>query len=501
MTSLKNLIHLKDPKRASPQTAINPLEAYSGYSTYRSALVEGKTTCVATVQEFLNRVERKKHLNAFLELWPEEALQRAKEIDNRIKSGNAGKLAGMVIALKDNICYAGHQVSNSSKILLGFESLYSSTVTERLLSEGVIFIGRTNCDEFAMGASNENSAFGPVLNADDEQRVPGGSSGGSAVAVQAGFCHAALGSDTGGSIRQPASFTGTVGFKPTYGTISRHGLLAYASSFDQIGPITRSVEDTALLCSVMAGPDAFDATMIQKPAPDFTLKNPGKKKIAYLRECIEGVGIDPEIVAGMKKLITRLQAQGHQVEEVSFPYIDYLVPCYYVLTTAEASSNLARYQGLHYGYRSDNATDLESSFKKSRSEGFGPEVKRRIMLGTFVLSEGFYDAYYTKAQKVRRFITNKTEDILKNFDFILMPTTPTPAFKIGEKANNPVAMYLADIFTVQANITGMPAISVPAPNKIDGLSWGIQLMAARRNDVELLSFAHSLQESTATHEA
>ncbi|HCS20406.1 MAG TPA: Asp-tRNA(Asn)/Glu-tRNA(Gln) amidotransferase GatCAB subunit A [Bacteroidetes bacterium] len=477
------------------------MEAYSRYSTYRSNLIDGTTTCVATVQEFLKRAEEKKHLNAFLELWPEEALQRAKEIDAQIQSGNAGKLAGMVIALKDNICYAGHRVSNSSKILLGFESLYSSTVTERLLAEGVIFIGRTNCDEFAMGASNENSAYGPVLNADDEQRVPGGSSGGSAVAVQAGLCHAALGSDTGGSIRQPASFTGTVGFKPTYGTISRHGLLAYASSFDQIGPITRSVEDTALLCSVMAGPDAYDATMIQKPAPDFALTSPGKKKIAYLRECIEGEGISPEIVTGMKKLIANLQAQGHQVEEVSFPYIDYLVPCYYVLTTAEASSNLARYQGLHYGYRSANATDLESSFKKSRSEGFGPEVKRRIMLGTFVLSEGFYDAYYTKAQKVRRFITNKTEDILKNFDFILMPTTPTPAFKIGEKANNPVAMYLADIFTVQANITGMPAISIPGPTKIGGLSWGIQLMAARRNDVELLSFAHSLQESTATHEA
>lgn len=477
------------------------MEAYSRYTDYRTELTEGKITCVATVQEFLKRAQEKAHLNAFLELWPEEALERAAEIDRQIQQGKAGKLAGMVIALKDNICFAGHEVSASSKILSGFKSLYSSTVTERLLAEGVIFIGRTNCDEFAMGASNENSAFGPVLNADDETRVPGGSSGGSAVAVQANLCHAALGSDTGGSIRQPASFTGSVGFKPTYGLISRHGLLAYASSFDQIGPITQSVEDCALLCSVMAGPDAFDATMIQQAAPDFTLAKPGKKKIAYLRECIEGEGIDPRIAAEIKTLIQNLKASGHEVEEVSFPYIDYLVPCYYVLTTAEASSNLARYQGLQYGFRSENATDLESTFKKSRAEGFGAEVKRRIMLGTFVLSEGFYDAYYTKAQKVRRFISNKTEDILRSYDFILMPTTPTVAFKIGEKSNNPVAMYLADIFTVQANITGMPAISIPGPTKIDGMSWGIQLMAARRNDAELLSFAHSLQESNATHEA
>lgn len=477
------------------------MEAYTGYSNYRNALIQGTTSCEATVQAFIDRAKSHANLNAFLELWSDEAMERAKEIDAKINAGTAGRLAGMVMALKDNICYAGHKLSASSKILEGFESLYSATVTERLLAEDIIFIGRTNCDEFAMGASNENSAYGNVLNADDTSRVPGGSSGGSAVAVQARLCHAALGSDTGGSIRQPAAFTGTVGFKPTYGTISRHGLLAYASSFDQIGPITQNVEDCALLCGVMAGQDAYDATLMQSPAPNFELNAPSTKRIAYLRECLEGEGIDPQVKANMHALIERLRAEGNVVEEVSFPYIDYLVPCYYVLTTAEASSNLSRYQGLQYGFRSENATDLESTFKKSRSEGFGPEVKRRIMLGTFVLSEGFYDAYYTKAQKVRRFITNKTEEILANYDFILMPTTPTPAFKIGEKANNPVAMYLADIFTVQANITGMPAISIPGPGKIEGMSWGIQLMAARRNDVDLLSFAHSLQESNAKHEA
>ncbi|MBI1223057.1 MAG: Asp-tRNA(Asn)/Glu-tRNA(Gln) amidotransferase subunit GatA [Bacteroidetes bacterium] len=477
------------------------MEAYKRYSDYRRDLEQGNTTVTATVQSFVERAKTYIHLNAFLEIWEEEAIERANQIDKKIKAGTAGKLAGMVIALKDNICYAGHSVSASSKILQGFESLYSATVTDRLLAEDAILIGRTNCDEFAMGASNENSAFGPVLNADDTERVPGGSSGGSAVAVQAQLCHAALGSDTGGSIRQPASFTGTVGYKPTYGMISRHGLLAYASSFDQIGPITNSVEDTALLCEVLAGPDEFDATLIQKPAPNFSLKHVGKKKIAYLKEGIDGEGIHPEISAGMKKTISELQAQGHTVEEVSFPYLDYLVPCYYVLTTAEASSNLSRYQGLLYGYRSKNAVDLETTFKKSRSEGFGPEVKRRIMLGTFVLSEGYYDAYYTKGQKVRRFITEKTEEILSQYDFILLPTTPTPAFRLGEKANNPIAMYLADIFTVQANITGMPAISVPAASRIEGMSWGIQLIAARSNDVELLSFAHLLQTGKATHEA
>lgn len=476
------------------------MKAYKRYSEYRSDLLSGKISCEGAVRFFLEQAKTLSHLNAFLELWPEEALERARLIDRQVAEGKAGELAGMVIAIKDNICYADHKVSASSKILEGFESLYSSTATERLLAAGAILIGRTNCDEFAMGASNENSAYGIVKNADDETRVPGGSSGGSAVAVQANMCHAALGSDTGGSIRQPSAFTGTVGYKPTYGRVSRHGLLAYASSFDQIGPITRSVEDAALILSVIAGSDEYDATAIQEANPDLTLKDPGKKKIAYLKECLEGDGINPEIVEGMKGLIGKLRSEGHQVEEVAFPYLDYLVPCYYVLTTAEASSNYSRYQGLQYGYRSPNATDLESTFKKSRSEGFGPEVKRRIMLGTFVLSEGFYDAYYTKGQKVRAFITQKTEEILSVYDLILLPTTPDIAFKIGEKASNPVSMYLADIFTVQANITGMPAISIPSPERIDGMSWGIQLMAARRNDADLLSFAHVLQETLGQHE-
>jgi len=402
----------------------------------------------------------------------------------------------MVIALKDVICYKDHEVSASSKILKGFKSLYNATVTERLLQEGAIIIGRTNCDEFAMGASNENSAYGPVLNAADPSRVPGGSSGGSAVAVQTGMCHAALGSDTGGSIRQPAAFTGTVGLKPTYGRISRWGLLAYASSFDQIGPMTRTVVDAALLLEVMAGPDQHDATCSTQTVDAYTLaldEVPEKPlRIAYLGDALDHPGLDTEIRLRCFDLFETLRSQGHTVEAVSFPYLDYMVPCYYVLTTAEASSNLSRYSGLTYGYRSPAAHDLESTFKRSRSEGFGPEVKRRIMLGTFVLSSDYYDAYYSKAQKVRRVIRDKTAALLEQYDFLLLPTTSTPPFRLGEKASDPIAMYLADLFTVQANLAGNPAISIPAGTNSAGLPFGMQLMAGNFKEAAMLRFSDYL---------
>ncbi len=402
----------------------------------------------------------------------------------------------MVIALKDVICYKDHEVSASSKILKGFKSLYNATVTERLLQEGAIIIGRTNCDEFAMGASNENSAFGPVLNAADPSRVPGGSSGGSAVAVQTGMCHAALGSDTGGSIRQPAAFTGTVGLKPTYGRISRWGLLAYASSFDQIGPMTLTVADAALLLEVMAGPDQHDATCSTQTVDAYTLaldEAPEKPlRIAYLGDALDHPGLDTEIRLRSFDLFETLRSQGHTVEAVSFPYLDYMVPCYYVLTTAEASSNLSRYSGLTYGYRSPAAHDLESTFKRSRSEGFGPEVKRRIMLGTFVLSSDYYDAYYSKAQKVRRVIRDKTAALLEQYDFLLLPTTSTPPFRLGEKASDPIAMYLADLFTVQANLAGNPAISIPAGTNSAGLPFGMQVMAGNFKEAAMLRFSDYL---------
>jgi aspartyl-tRNA(Asn)/glutamyl-tRNA(Gln) amidotransferase subunit A len=473
------------------------LKKYFSYSEFRKDLDSGQVSCVQAVQYYLDNIEKNKHLNVFLEVWEKEALEKAVAADKKIKEGNAGCLAGMVMALKDNICYKNHKVSASSKILEGFESVYSSTVAERLEREGVIFIGRTNCDEFAMGASNENSAYGPVKNAADTSRVPGGSSGGSAVAVQADLCLAALGSDTGGSIRQPAAFTGTIGYKPSYGMVSRHGLIAYASSFDQIGPITRSVEDTQAIMRVISGPDEYDATLSRQAPPAFSFQENGPKKIAFLRDCIENEGLDKGISEKMKAYIRLLEDAGHTVEPVDFPYLDFLVPCYYVLTTAEASSNLSRYQGLQFGYRSSNATDLESTFKKSRSEGFGPEVKRRIMLGTFVLSEGYYDAYYTQAQKVRRFISEKSNEILKKHDFILLPTTPGIAFRFGEKSENPLAMYMADIFTVQANIAGLPAISFPGPGLVEEMPWGIQLMGGMMKDAELLSFAQELQNTGA----
>lgn len=454
----------------------------------------GKISCVQLVEESIKAIEAKKQLNAFLEVFNESALAQAKLVDEKIKSKTAGKLAGVVIGLKDNICYKGHKVSCSSKILEGFESLYSSTVVERLLAEDAIIIGRLNCDEFAMGSSNENSAFGKVLNPLNEKTVPGGSSGGSAAAVAANLCHVALGSDTGGSIRQPASFTGTVGLKPTYGRISRWGLIAYASSFDQIGPITKTVEDAALLLEIMAGKDEYDTTASQKEVGQYVnaLSDTKKYKVAYLKECVESNGLDPEVKKQTLAALDKLKNDGHTVTAVDFPYLDFLVPTYYVLTTAEASSNLSRFDGVHYGYRSPNATDLESTYKKTRSEGFGKEVKRRIMLGTFVLSAGYYDAYYSKAQKVRNKIRQKTREILAQHDFIVTPSTPSTAFEFGKNSTDPIKMYLEDIFTVQANIVGCPAISVPNGTHSNGLPIGLQIMGRDFEEGNLLNLANQI---------
>ncbi len=472
---------------------------YSTLAETRKGLSNHSVSCTAVVQHFLTRINEQEKLNAFLEVFSETALAKAAEVDAKVKVGTAGKLAGLVIALKDNICYKGHSVSASSKILEGFVSLYSATVVERLLAEDAIIIGRCNCDEFAMGSSNENSAFGNVLNPHHTERVSGGSSGGSTVAVAAGLCHAALGTDTGGSIRQPASFCGVVGMKPTYSRVSRYGVIAYASSFDQVGPLTHTVEDAASILEVISGMDEYDSTLSSKPVPAYTSdlsKTPEKTKIAYIRECVEHEGLDPEIKKHLQGLIATLKADGHTVEAVDFPYLEYLVPAYYVLTTAEASSNLARYDGVHYGYRSPNAVDLESTYKKSRSEGFGTEVKRRILLGTFVLSEGYYDAYYSKGQKVRRLIQDKTNAIFKDYQFILLPTTPGTAFPFGANSADPIKMYLEDIFTVHANHAGIPAISLPLGKHSNGLPFGVQLMAAHFEEPALLRFSAYLMNKT-----
>lgn len=473
------------------------MKIYRSLSNIQKELRKGSLSCVQLTKSYLQRIKDLQHLNAFLEVFDEASLERARLIDEKLQQGTAGRLAGMVIAIKDNICYKEHRVSASSKILEGFESLFSATVVDRLLEEDAIIIGRTNCDEFAMGSSNENSAFGKVLHPQDNSKVPGGSSGGSAVAVAADLCLASLGSDTGGSIRQPASFCNVVGYKPSYGSLSRWGLIAYASSFDQIGPFTHNVEDAALMLDVMSGPDDFDSTTSQQKV-SYAISDVSankKAKIAYFKDCVENEGLDSEIKKQLEKTITDLEAQGHEVQALDFPFLDYLVPIYYVLTTAEASSNLARFDGVHYGYRSSNAKDIPTTYTKSRTEGFGEEVKRRIMLGTFVLSAGYYDAYYSKAQKARRLISEHTNKIFKEYDFILSPTTPHTAFDLNRKTADPTVMYLEDIFTVQANIVGCCAISLPMGQHSNGLPFGIQLMAPQRKDQELLAFSKHLMNN------
>ena len=403
------------------------MKVYSSFTELQNALNSKTITCVEVVNSYLLQIKKHNHLNAFIEVYENDAIERAKEIDEKILRGTAGKLAGLVIGNKDVINHKGYHTTSASKILNGYKSIYNATAIDKLLKEDAIIIGRCNCDEFAMGSSNENSFYGNVKNGLDENKVPGGSSGGSAVAVQMDMCMVALGTDTGGSIRQPASFCGVFGIKPTYGRVSRYGLIAYASGF--------------------------------------------------------------------KKLFSWLNEKGNTVTATEFNMLDYLVPAYYLLTTAEASSNLSRFDGIRYGYRSENANDLESTYKKNRSEGFGREVKRRIMLGTFVLSAGYYDAYYSKAQKVRRVIREQTEKILEQNDFIIIPTTPSTAFGIGEKTKDPIEMYLADIYTVQANITGLPAVSIPLGKHSNGLPYGVQVMSKRFSETELLSFSKYLMEN------
>ena len=472
------------------------------------------------MEQYLVRIEAHRHLNVFTEVYADESLTRADDIDRKLTVGTAGRLAGMVIGIKDVLNYTGHGVRAGSHILDNFTAQFTATAVQRLLDGDAIIIGRQNCDEFAMGSSNENSAFGPVRNAADTNRVPGGSSGGSAVAVQAGLCLASIGSDTGGSVRQPAAFCGVVGLKPTYGRISRWGLIAYASSFDCIGPIANTVDDAALLLEIMAGPDEFDSTVSSQPVTAYSqaqLSSRGDRsrigrsadagtadaglhplRIAYLAAGVDSAGVDLSIREATQRRIDRLRALGHTVESVDLPLLKYLLPTYYVLTTAEASSNLSRFDGVRYGYRHIPSTDLSTLYKKSRTEGFGAEVRRRILLGTFVLSASYYDAYYTKAQQVRRLIRESMEELFGQYDFLLSPTTPTPAFRLGEKSggqsgDDPLQMYLADVFTVLANVVGYPAISIPNGTDDANLPIGIQLMAPPFAEGALVALARSLE--------
>lgn len=467
------------------------------YATFRDIqydLQRGTISTLDLVHHYLENIKQHKHLNAFLSVYEEEALNRASIVDAKIKNGTAGKLAGLIVGLKDVLSHTNHPLQAGSKILDGFIAQYNATVVQRLLDEDAIIIGRNNCDEFGMGSSNENSAFGPVKNNIDTQRVPGGSSGGAAVAVQAGMCRVALGSDTGGSVRQPAAFCGIVGLKPTYSRISRFGLIAYASSFDCVGIFGSCVEDVALVLEVIAGADEFDSTVSRTAVPTHHNQLNGRRnyKIAYIRETLESKGLQQEIKDSMKQTIENLKTDGHTVESIDFPLLKYVLPTYYVLAMGEASSNLSRYDGVRYGYRSENTNDLNSLYKKTRSEGFGKEAQRRILLGTFVLSSSYYDAYYTKAQKVRRIIRDRTKEIFKQYDFIMMPTTPTTAFKLGEHSGDPLEMYLADVFSVQANVAGIPGISIPCGKDDQGLPIGLQILADDFEEAKLFQFSESL---------
>lgn len=470
------------------------MQANSSFSEIRKGLNNGTFTCRDVVAHYLANIQAKNpQLNALLSVYDDEALYQADLIDRKIKEGTAGKLAGLVVTIKDVLCYKDHPLQCGSKILNGFESQFTATAVERLINEDAIIIGRNNCDEFAMGSSSENSAFDPVINADGDNRVPGGSSGGSAVAVQADMCAVSLGTDTGGSVRQPASFCGILGLKPTYSRISRHGLAAYASTFDVIGIFSHTAADAALVLEVIAGADEYDSTVSREPVPTYSdqLTLDGQKKICYIQETVQNEALNEEVKHAFLDKVEELKAAGHQVEEVSFPLMEYALPTYYILTTAEASSNLSRYDGVRFGHRTANPKNLEAMYKKSRTEGFGNEVAKRILLGTAVLSASYHDAYYLKAQKVRRMIQEQLNGLLEHHDFVVMPTAPTTAFELGSKTDS-MEMYLADLFTVQASVAGVPAVSVPIGRDSDGMSIGLQAIAKAFEEHKLLAFSQYL---------
>jgi aspartyl-tRNA(Asn)/glutamyl-tRNA(Gln) amidotransferase subunit A len=467
----------------------------TAFSERRSALSGGSAACERAVATYLGTAAQKNSLNAFLKLFGEQALTQARAVDAKVAAGNAGPLAGMVVAIKDNICIRGEQVSCASRILEGFTSLYDAAVIERLRAADAVFIGKTNLDEFAMGSSTENSAFGPVRHPLDPSRVPGGSSGGSAVAVAGEMADTALGSDTGGSIRQPAAFCGVVGLKPTYGRVSRFGLVALSSSFDQIGPFAHSVADAAAVLQVIAGHDGRDSTSVDVPVPDYMTSLTGDirgLKVGVPKEAL-GEGLQEDVRGAIRQAMAILRGGGASVHEITLPHSEYVISTYYILMTAEASSNLARYDGARYGYRTSRATDLSGVYVKSRSDGFGAETKRRIMLGTYVLSAGYYDAYYRKAQKVRRLIQKDFLDAFKIVDCVLMPTAPTTAFRFGEKVDDPLQMYLSDVFTVSANLAGIPAISVPHGQDLQGLPVGVQILGRQFDEATILRVADYLE--------
>jgi len=472
------------------------LLSYSSIADKINKVKSGELSLAENVKEYIARINENKKLNAFNSVFEDESLKEAEKIEAKIKSGKHGKLAGAVIAVKDVLSIKNKPTTCSSKILKDFTALYTATAVQKLIDEDAIIIGKTNCDEFAMGSSNENSAFGNVLNPADNERVPGGSSGGSAAAVAADLCDAALGTDTGGSVRQPAAFCGVFGLKPSYGRVSRYGLTAFASSFDCIGTLTKNAEDAALILEVISGKDKCDSTSYETPVPEYSknLNFEKKFKIGLPKECF-GEGLSEEIKKAVDSLVKELSSKGFEIVDITLPHSEYTIATYYILTTAEASSNLARYDGAKYGYRSGKSSTLIDMYKSSRSEGFGTEVKRRIMLGTYVLSAGYYDAYYLKAQKVRRLIKNDFDKAFEKVDLILTPTAPTTAFKIGEKSDDPLEMYLSDIYTTSANLAGIPGISFPYSKDSNGLPIGLQFLSKQFDELSLLQMSSFIQKT------
>jgi aspartyl-tRNA(Asn)/glutamyl-tRNA(Gln) amidotransferase subunit A len=465
----------------------------------RRSVAARETSARALAQDFYTRIRRTDpEIGAFLTLSEERALAQAERIDKMVAEGKTlPPLAGVPVAIKDVMVTRDLRTTAGSKILEHFVPPYDCTAVARMEAAGAVVLGKLNCDEFAMGSSNENSAYRPVHNPHDTSRVPGGSSGGSAAAVAAGMAVATLGSDTGGSIRQPASFCGVVGLKPTYGRVSRYGLIAFGSSLDHIGPFANSVNDAALVLRTIAGRDPMDSTSAEVPVPDYIaeLDKPVEGlKIGVAKEYF-GEGLDAEVREAVENAIQRLADIGCEIVPVSLPHTEYAIPTYYIVATAEASSNLARYDGVRYGFRARNARTLSEMYRRTRHDGFGMEVKRRIMLGSYVLSAGYYDAYYLKAQKVRTLLTRDFDEAFKKVDVIAAPTSPTPAFKLGEKANDPLAMYLADIYTVTANLAGIPGISIPCGENHEKLPIGLQLLGRHFNEATLLRVAHAYERS------
>lgn len=467
-------------------------------NSLKERIASREVSAVDVCRAALDRIEKLADLNAFITVTADAALEQAERIDSLAEKGEPlPALAGTVMAIKDNMVIKGVRTTAGSRILFNYKPPYTATVVERLETAGAVVVGKTNLDEFAMGSSTENSAYGAVKNPWDTARVPGGSSGGSAVAVAAGMAMAALGSDTGGSIRQPASLSGVVGLKPTYGRVSRYGLIAFGSSLDQIGPLTNSVEDAARVLNVIAGRDPADSTSSNITADDYVTALSGDVRglrVGVPREYY-GEGLDPEVREKTEAAIKKLEELGAEVVDVSLPHTEYAVPVYYLIATAEASANLARFDGVRYGFRAEEAATLKQMYSRTRDEGFGTEVKRRIMLGTYALSAGYYDAYYGKAQKVRSLIERDFRNAFALCDVIATPTAPTPAFRVGEKANDPLGMYLSDIYTITLNLAGVPGVSLPCGFSSNGLPIGVQLIGRHFDEALLLKAAHNLEQA------